>query len=189
MIRIFFLTEQFKDLGGNESHGVHQRFNCDVGGTGIFKADVVIEAIVAQSEAKRALIKSGCECCVDPVDGVKMLLLEIVWRCYVRHWIMLPLPVLGLVPRIFSLTACCFPTFWKQSPPTWRGFPGPVIDEVAVKFGIPMRAIELIDTLNLEVASGVSPGSAWQQGRPEALCLAERMCVKAAGVAAVPSSD
>src|SRR3546814_11025427 len=37
----------------------------------------------------------------------------------------------------------------------WEGLPGAVIDKAAVKFGMPMGPIELIDTVGLDVASGV----------------------------------
>src|SRR3546814_11018255 len=36
-----------------------------------------------------------------------------------------------------------------------EGIPGAVIDQAAVKFGMPMGPIELIDTVGLDVASGV----------------------------------
>ncbi|MEO8366893.1 MAG: 3-hydroxyacyl-CoA dehydrogenase family protein, partial [Pseudoxanthomonas sp.] len=36
-----------------------------------------------------------------------------------------------------------------------EGIPGPVIDKAAVKFGMPMGPIELIDTVGLDVAAGV----------------------------------
>ena len=36
-----------------------------------------------------------------------------------------------------------------------EGIPGPVIDRAAVKFGMPMGPIELIDTVGLDVAAGV----------------------------------
>src|SRR3546814_18630339 len=36
-----------------------------------------------------------------------------------------------------------------------EGIPGAVIDKAAVKFGMPMGPIELIDTVGLDVASGV----------------------------------
>jgi 3-hydroxyacyl-CoA dehydrogenase/enoyl-CoA hydratase/3-hydroxybutyryl-CoA epimerase len=36
-----------------------------------------------------------------------------------------------------------------------EGIPGPVIDKAAVKFGMPMGPIELVDTVGLDVAAGV----------------------------------
>jgi 3-hydroxyacyl-CoA dehydrogenase len=36
-----------------------------------------------------------------------------------------------------------------------EGIPGPVIDKAAVKFGMPMGPIELLDTVGLDVAAGV----------------------------------
>ncbi|HCT27025.1 MAG TPA: 3-hydroxyacyl-CoA dehydrogenase, partial [Stenotrophomonas sp.] len=48
-----------------------------------------------------------------------------------------------------------FPYMLEAATAYAEGIPGPVIDKAAVKFGMPMGPIELIDTVGLDVAAGV----------------------------------
>ncbi|MDR2872931.1 MAG: enoyl-CoA hydratase/isomerase family protein [Xanthomonadaceae bacterium] len=65
-----------------------------------------------------------------------------------------PIPVAG-TPG-FLVNRVLFPYMLEAATAYAEGIPGPVIDKVAVKFGMPMGPIELIDTVGLDVAAGVS---------------------------------
>lgn len=65
----------------------------------------------------------------------------------------LPVPVAG-TPG-FLVNRVLFPYMLEAATAYAEGIPGPVIDRAAVKFGMPMGPIELIDTVGLDVAAGV----------------------------------
>lgn len=65
----------------------------------------------------------------------------------------LPVPVAG-TPG-FLVNRLLFPYMLEAVTAYSEGIPGPVIDKAAVKFGMPMGPIELIDTVGLDVAVGV----------------------------------
>ena len=65
----------------------------------------------------------------------------------------LPLPVAD-TPG-FLVNRVLFPYMLEAMTAYAEGIPGPVIDKAAMKFGMPMGPIELIDTVGLDVAAGV----------------------------------
>ncbi|KQY51241.1 3-hydroxyacyl-CoA dehydrogenase NAD-binding domain-containing protein [Lysobacter sp. Root494] len=65
----------------------------------------------------------------------------------------LPVPVAG-TPG-FLVNRVLFPYMLEAATAFAEGIPGAAIDKVAVKFGMPMGPIELIDTVGLDVAAGV----------------------------------
>ena len=65
----------------------------------------------------------------------------------------LPVPVAG-TPG-FLVNRLLFPYMLEAATAYAEGIPAPVIDKVAVKYGMPMGPIELIDTVGLDVAYGV----------------------------------
>lgn len=65
----------------------------------------------------------------------------------------LPVPVAG-TPG-FLVNRLLFPYMLEAATAYSEGIPGPIIDKAAVKFGMPMGPIELIDTVGLDVAVGV----------------------------------
>ena len=65
----------------------------------------------------------------------------------------LPVPVRG-TPG-FLVNRLLFPYMLEAATAYAEGIPAPVIDKVAVKYGMPMGPIELIDTVGLDVAYGV----------------------------------
>jgi 3-hydroxyacyl-CoA dehydrogenase / enoyl-CoA hydratase / 3-hydroxybutyryl-CoA epimerase len=65
----------------------------------------------------------------------------------------LPVPVAG-TPG-FLVNRLLFPYMLEAVTAYSEGIPGPAIDKAAVKFGMPMGPIELIDTVGLDVAVGV----------------------------------
>jgi 3-hydroxyacyl-CoA dehydrogenase/enoyl-CoA hydratase/3-hydroxybutyryl-CoA epimerase len=255
LIRIFFLTERLKGLGGKE-HGIRhvhvvgagvmggdiaawsaykgfevtlqdreQRFidgalaragelfakrvkddakrpavaarlKSDLSGEGVPDADLVIEAIIENPEAKRELYQTleprlkpdallTTNTSSIPLTELRehiqrpaqfaglhyfnpvalMPLVEII-----RHDAMaaetekrlaafckaidkLPVPVAG-TPG-FLVNRVLFPYMLEAATVYAEGVPGAVIDKAAVKFGMPMGPIELIDTVGLDVAAGV----------------------------------
>ncbi|MGY1459135.1 MULTISPECIES: 3-hydroxyacyl-CoA dehydrogenase NAD-binding domain-containing protein [unclassified Luteimonas] len=175
---------------------VAARLKPDLAGDGVAEADLVIEAIIEQAEAKRSLY-AGVEPKLKatalltsntssiPLDELRtglvrpaqfaglhyfnpvamMPLVEIV-----RHDAMdaeterrlaafckaidkLPVPVAG-TPG-FLVNRLLFPYMLEAATAYSEGIPGAVIDRAAVKFGMPMGPIELIDTVGLDVAAGV----------------------------------
>ena len=175
---------------------VAARLKSDLAGDGVAQADLVIEAIIEQPGAKRALyadgepkLKAGALLTSNtssiPLDELRaglarpaqfaglhyfnpvalMPLVEIV-----RHDAMdpeterrlaafckaidkLPVPVTG-TPG-FLVNRLLFPYMLEAATAYSEGIPGAVIDRAAVKFGMPMGPIELIDTVGLDVAAGV----------------------------------
>jgi len=65
----------------------------------------------------------------------------------------LPVPVAG-TPG-FLVNRVLFPYMLEAATVFAEGIPGAAIDKAAVKFGMPMGPIELIDTVGLDVAAGV----------------------------------
>ncbi|MGB3392725.1 MAG: 3-hydroxyacyl-CoA dehydrogenase NAD-binding domain-containing protein [Stenotrophomonas sp.] len=256
LIRIFFLTERLKALGGKESgiRHVHvvgagvmggdiaawaafkgfdvtlqdreQRFidpamaraqalfekkvkdpakrpevaarlKADLAGDGVAQADLVIEAIIENPEAKRelyqslepkmkadALLTSNTssiplvelrEHITRPAQFAglhyfnpvaQMPLVEIIHHdgmapeteqrlaAFCKVLGKFPVPVAGSPG--FLVNRVLFPYMLEAATAYAEGIPGAVIDKVAVKFGMPMGPIELIDTVGLDVAAGVS---------------------------------
>ena len=172
------------------------RLVADVEGAGVAKADLIIEAIFENLEAKRALYAKLEESMKPeallvsntssiPLTELRanlkkqsnfaglhyfnpvalMPLVEIVKHdfmlpdmerrlaAFCRAIDKLPVPVAGtpgfLVNRILAPymqeAILCFS----------EGIPGAVIDKAALKFGMPMGPIELVDTVGLDVAASV----------------------------------
>ncbi|QWF15353.1 3-hydroxyacyl-CoA dehydrogenase NAD-binding domain-containing protein [Lysobacter capsici] len=65
----------------------------------------------------------------------------------------LPVPVAG-TPG-FLVNRVLFPYLLEAGNAFAESIPGPAIDKAAIKFGMPMGPIELIDTVGLDVAAGV----------------------------------
>jgi 3-hydroxyacyl-CoA dehydrogenase/enoyl-CoA hydratase/3-hydroxybutyryl-CoA epimerase len=82
----------------------------------------------------------------------------------------LPVPVAG-TPG-FLVNRLLFPYMLEAATAYSEGIPGPVIDKAAVKFGMPMGPIELIDTVGLDVAAGVGAELAPFLGLPIPAALA-----------------
>lgn len=66
----------------------------------------------------------------------------------------LPVPVAG-TPG-FLVNRVLFPYMLEAATAFAEGIPGAAIDKAAMKFGMPMGPIELIDTVGLDVAAGVA---------------------------------
>ena len=176
---------------------VAARLKSDLEGAGVAQADLVIEAIIEDADAKRGLYaqaepKLGPGALLSsntssiPLDALAtglqrpaqfaglhyfnpvalMPLVEIV-----RHDAMapetqdrlagfcraigkLPVPVAGSPG--FLVNRLLFPYMLEAANAYAEGIPGPAIDRAAVKFGMPMGPIELIDTVGLDVAAGVA---------------------------------
>ncbi|HEX4853788.1 3-hydroxyacyl-CoA dehydrogenase NAD-binding domain-containing protein [Arenimonas sp.] len=172
------------------------RLKADVEGAGAADADLVIEAIFENLEAKQALfakveqtLKPGAILVSNtssiPLTALRegrkdparfaglhyfnpvalMPLVEIVRHdgldaeterrlaAFCKAIDKLPVPVAGtpgfLVNRILA------PYMQEAIIAFSEGIPGPVIDKVALKFGMPMGPIELVDTVGLDVAASV----------------------------------
>ena len=172
------------------------RLVADVEGAGVAKADLVIEAIFENAEAKRALYATLEETMKTEAllvsntssipltelrSGLKrqsqfaglhyfnpvalMPLVEIVRHdfmapemerrlaAFCRAIDKLPVPVAGspgfLVNRILA------PYMQEAIICYSEGIPGAAIDKAALKFGMPMGPIELVDTVGLDVAASV----------------------------------
>jgi 3-hydroxyacyl-CoA dehydrogenase/enoyl-CoA hydratase/3-hydroxybutyryl-CoA epimerase len=185
----------------------HARLVADIDGAGVATADLIIEAIFENLDAKRALY-AKLEQTMKPdallVSNTSsialtelranlkkqsqfaglhyfnpvalMPLVEIIKHdfmapemerrlaAFCRAIDKLPVPVAGtpgfLVNRILAPymqeAILCFS----------EGIPGPVIDKVALKFGMPMGPIELVDTVGLDVAASVGKIMAEFHGQP-----------------------
>lgn len=175
---------------------VSARLQSDLNGDGIAKADLVIEAIIEQAQAKRDLYTG-----VEPRMQVEALLtsntssipltdltghisrpaqfaglhyfnpvalmplVEIIHHdgmaaetqqrlaAFCKKLDKLPVPVAG-TPG-FLVNRVLFPYMLEAMTAFAEGIPGPAIDKAAVAFGMPMGPIELVDTVGLDVASGV----------------------------------
>ncbi|HIY72019.1 MAG TPA: 3-hydroxyacyl-CoA dehydrogenase, partial [Candidatus Luteimonas excrementigallinarum] len=175
---------------------VAARLKSDLEGAGLAEADLVIEAIIEDADAKRGLYaqvepKLGPDALLtsntssiplaelatglqrparfaglhyfNPV--AKMPLVEIVRHdamdpataqrlaSFCRAIGKLPVPVAG-TPG-FLVNRLLFPYMLEAATAYSEGIPGAAIDRAAVKFGMPMGPIELIDTVGLDIASGV----------------------------------
>jgi 3-hydroxyacyl-CoA dehydrogenase / enoyl-CoA hydratase / 3-hydroxybutyryl-CoA epimerase len=188
------------------------RLKMDVAGTGVAEADVVIEAIFENIDAKQALyrelepklkatailatntssimIENLCDALAQPsrLVGIhffnpvsQLPLVEIVRgsrtdpqvvqdaQRFTRKLDKLPLPCKSapgfVVNRI--LTPYINEAFFALE----SGTPAPVIDAVAVKFGMPMGPIELTDVVGLDVSLNVGKvlGGAFNRQVPELL--------------------
>ncbi|UNK57715.1 3-hydroxyacyl-CoA dehydrogenase NAD-binding domain-containing protein [Pseudoxanthomonas daejeonensis] len=175
---------------------VAARLKGDLAGAGVAEADLVIEAIIENPEAKRdlyhlleprmkddALLTSNTSSI--PLDELRehiarpdrfaglhyfnpvsmMPLVEIVQHdrldpavvkrlaAFCKALDKFPVPVAG-TPG-FLVNRVLFPYMLEAATAYAEGIPGVVIDKAAVKFGMPMGPIELIDTVGLDVAQGV----------------------------------
>ena len=81
-----------------------------------------------------------------------------------------PVPVAG-TPG-FLVNRVLFPYMLEAATAYSEGIPGPVIDKAAVRFGMPMGPIELVDTVGLDVAAGVGAELAPFLGLPIPAALA-----------------
>ncbi len=172
------------------------RLNSDVEGKGVAEADLVIEAIYENAEAKEALYKKAepdmkadallaSNTSSIPLDELRaavaqparflglhyfnpvalMPLVEIVRHdqldpaiekralAFCRAIDKLPVPVKG-TPG-FLVNRILMPYMLEAVRMYGEGMPGPVLDKVAKKFGMPMGPIELADTVGLDVAASV----------------------------------
>jgi 3-hydroxyacyl-CoA dehydrogenase/enoyl-CoA hydratase/3-hydroxybutyryl-CoA epimerase len=175
---------------------VSARLKSDLAGDGAADADLVIEAIIENAEAKRALyatveprMKADALLATNtssiPLDELRghiarpaqfaglhyfnpvalMPLVEIIHHAamagqtqerlaaFCRKLDKLPVPVAG-TPG-FLVNRVLFPYMLEAMTAYAEGVPGAVIDKAAVKFGMPMGPIELVDTVGLDVAAGV----------------------------------
>ena len=175
---------------------VSARLKGDLAGDGVAAADLVIEAIIENPEAKRALyadvepkLKPDALLTTNtssiPLTDLRgqivrpaqfaglhyfnpvamMPLVEIIHHdgmaeetqqrlaAFCKALDKLPVPVAG-TPG-FLVNRVLFPYMLEAMTAYAEGIPGPTIDRAAVKFGMPMGPIELIDTVGLDVAAGV----------------------------------
>lgn len=175
---------------------VAARLKSDLDGAGVPEADLVIEAIIENPEAKRELYESveprlkadallTTNTSSIPLTELRehiqrpaqfaglhyfnpvalMPLVEIIRHdamapetekrlaAFCKALDKLPVPVAG-TPG-FLVNRVLFPYMLEAANAYAEGIPGPVIDKAAVKFGMPMGPIELIDTVGLDVAAGV----------------------------------
>ena len=175
---------------------VAARLRADLAGTGVAEADLVIEAIIENPQAKRELYQSleprmkadallTTNTSSIPLTELRehiqrpaqfaglhyfnpvalMPLVEIIHHdgmaqetekrlaAFCKAIDKLPVPVAG-TPG-FLVNRVLFPYMLEAVTAYSEGIPGAVIDKVAVRFGMPMGPIELIDTVGLDVASGV----------------------------------
>ena len=175
---------------------VAARMKADLAGDGVANADLVIEAIIENPDAKRelyatlepkmkadALLTTNTSSIplVELRDHIarpaqfaglhyfnpvaQMPLVEIIHHdgmdaeterrlaAFCKALGKFPVPVAG-TPG-FLVNRVLFPYMLEAANAYAEGIPGPVIDKVAVKFGMPMGPIELLDTVGLDVAAGV----------------------------------
>ena len=175
---------------------VAARLKGDLAGDGVAQADLVIEAIIENPQAKRELYQSveprlkpdallATNTSSIPLDELRghiarpaqfaglhyfnpvaqMPLVEIVRHdgldeetvqrlaAFCKALDKFPVPVAG-TPG-FLVNRVLFPYMLEAAHAYAEGIPGAVIDKAAVKFGMPMGPIELIDTVGLDVAQGV----------------------------------
>jgi len=175
---------------------VAARLKADLAGEGVALADLVIEAIIEDPEAKRSLYQSlepamkadallTTNTSSIPLDELRdhiqrpaqfaglhyfnpvaqMPLVEIIHHdgmapeterrlaSFCKALGKFPVPVAG-TPG-FLVNRVLFPYMLEAATAYAEGVPGPVLDKAAVKFGMPMGPIELLDTVGLDVAAGV----------------------------------
>jgi 3-hydroxyacyl-CoA dehydrogenase / enoyl-CoA hydratase / 3-hydroxybutyryl-CoA epimerase len=205
-----FFDKRLKDPAA--ARDASSRLTMDVAGAGVSDADVVIEAIFENVEAKQSLyaqlepklkptailatntssimIETLCERLQNPARLIgihffnpvaQLPLVEIVRgtrtaaqlvqdaQRFARKLDKLPLPCKSapgfVVNRILT------PYVNEALFALESGIPAPVIDRVAVKFGMPMGPIELTDVVGLDVSLNVGKvlGAALQRQVPELL--------------------
>jgi 3-hydroxyacyl-CoA dehydrogenase/enoyl-CoA hydratase/3-hydroxybutyryl-CoA epimerase len=205
-----FFDKRLKDPAA--AAAAQSRLRMDVAGAGVADADVVIEAIFENIDAKKALyrevepklkatailatntssimIENLCDALQDPTRLVgihffnpvsQLPLVEIVRgsrtaaqivqdaQRFTRKLDKLPLPCKSapgfVVNRILT------PYVNEALFALQAGIPAPLIDAVAVKFGMPMGPIELTDVVGLDVSLNVGKvlGSALHRQVPELL--------------------
>jgi 3-hydroxyacyl-CoA dehydrogenase / enoyl-CoA hydratase / 3-hydroxybutyryl-CoA epimerase len=205
-----FFDKRLKDPAA--ARDALSRLTMDVAGAGVLDADVVIEAIFENIEAKQSLyaqleprlkptailatntssimIETLCERLQDPARLVGIHFFNPVARLlwgevvrgppttaqivqdaqrFARKLDKLPLPCKSapgfVVNRILT------PYVNEALFALESGIPAPIIDQVAVKFGMPMGPIELTDVVGLDVSLNVGKvlGSALQRQVPELL--------------------
>ena len=175
---------------------VAARLKGDLAGAGAAKADLVIEAIIENADAKRTLyadieprMKPDALLTTNtssiPLDALRdglphpdhfaglhyfnpvalMPLVEIVQHdaldetsrqrlaAFCKAIGKLPVPVAG-TPG-FLVNRVLFPYMLEAVTAFSEGIPGVAIDKAAVRFGMPVGPIELVDTVGLDVAAGV----------------------------------
>ena len=175
---------------------VAARLQADLAGDGVAHADLVIEAIIENPQAKRDLYQAleprmkpdallTTNTSSIPLDDLRghiarpaqfaglhyfnpvaqMPLVEIIHHdgmapeterrlaAFCKALGKFPVPVAG-TPG-FLVNRVLFPYMLEAGTAYAEGIPGPAIDKAAVKFGMPMGPIELIDTVGLDVAAGV----------------------------------
>ncbi|OOW82121.1 3-hydroxyacyl-CoA dehydrogenase [Xanthomonas campestris pv. vitiswoodrowii] len=175
---------------------VAARLRGDLAGASVTQADLVIEAIIENPQAKRDLYQSiepqlkpdallTTNTSSIPLTDLRghiqrpaqfaglhyfnpvamMPLVEIVQHdgldlanvarlaAFCKTLDKFPVPVAG-TPG-FLVNRVLFPYLLEAATAYAEGIPGPVLDKTAVKFGMPMGPIELIDTVGLDVAAGV----------------------------------
>ena len=176
---------------------VAARLKSDLNGDGVPNADLVIEAIIENPDAKRDLyqlveprMKADALLTTNtssiPLDDLRghiarpaqfaglhyfnpvaqMPLVEIIHHdgmdaeterrlaAFCKALGKFPVPVAG-TPG-FLVNRVLVPYMLEAATAYAEGVPGAAIDKAAVKFGMPMGPIELIDTVGLDVAAGVS---------------------------------
>lgn len=181
---------------GSKRPAVAARLKADLAGEGVALADLVIEAIIENPEAKRDLYQSleptmkadallTTNTSSIPLDELRdhiqrpaqfaglhyfnpvaqMPLVEIIHHdgmapeterrlaSFCKALGKFPVPVAG-TPG-FLVNRVLFPYMLEAATAYAEGVPGPVLDKAAVKFGMPMGPIELLDTVGLDVAAGV----------------------------------
>ncbi|WP_433925162.1 3-hydroxyacyl-CoA dehydrogenase NAD-binding domain-containing protein [Stenotrophomonas nematodicola] len=175
---------------------VAARLKADLAGDGVAVADLVIEAIIEDADAKRSLYRTleptmkadallttntSSIPLVELRDHIQrpaqfaglhyfnpvaqMPLVEIIHHdgmapeterrlaSFCKALGKFPVPVAG-TPG-FLVNRVLFPYMLEAATAYAEGVPGPVLDKAAVKFGMPMGPIELLDTVGLDVAAGV----------------------------------
>lgn len=175
---------------------VAARLKSDLHGSGASDADLVIEAIIENPDAKRALyqaiepqMKADALLTTNtssiPLDELRghiarpaqfaglhyfnpvaqMPLVEIIHHAgmhaeterrlaaFCKALGKFPVPVAG-TPG-FLVNRVLFPYMLEAARCYAEGIPGAAIDKAAVKFGMPMGPIELLDTVGLDVAASV----------------------------------
>jgi len=175
---------------------VAARLRADLAGEGAAQADLVIEAIIENPQAKRDLYQSleprmkGDALLTTNTSSIplvelrdhiqrpaqfaglhyfnpvaQMPLVEIIHHdgmspeterrlaAFCKALGKFPVPVAG-TPG-FLVNRVLFPYMLEAATAYAEGIPGAVIDRTAVKFGMPMGPIELLDTVGLDVAAGV----------------------------------
>ena len=176
---------------------VRARLVADVESARVPDADLIIEAIFENLDAKRALyanleprMKADAILATNtssiPLTELRVGLLrpqQFVGLHYFNPVAMMPLVEIvrhdGLDPAVatriaafakaidklpvpvattpgFLVNRVLFPYMLEAATLYAEGVPGPVIDRAAKKFGMPMGPIELMDTVGLDVATGVA---------------------------------